>query len=73
MGRPNKFDGRTVTSSFRIPKDLFEDAKEYKSLRMILDDYIGKFYEDYKTRKKIKERVPRDIHRKFRSFSEFSS
>ena len=72
MGRPYKFDGKTVTSSFRIPKDLFEDCEEYKDLRVILNDYIEKFYESYKERRKFKQRVKRDIHRGFRSFSEFA-
>jgi len=73
MGRQYKFDGRTSTSSFRIPEDLFEDAEEYKNLRVILDDYISKFYESYKERKKFKQKVKRDIHRRFRSFSEFTN
>jgi len=72
MGRPYKFDGRTVTSSFRIPEDLFEDPVEYKNLRVILDDYISKFYEEYKERKQFKKKAARDIHRRFRSFSEFT-
>jgi hypothetical protein len=71
MGRPYKFDGKTVTSSFRIPKDLFEDNEEYKNLRVILDDYIEKFYEDFKEKKRFKAKVKRNIHRGFKSFSEF--
>ena len=72
MGRSYKFDGRTVTSSIRIPEDLFGDPVEYKNLRVILDDYISKFYQEYKERKRFKEKVKRNIHRGFKSFSEFS-
>ncbi|MHA2182416.1 MAG: hypothetical protein ACXAAH_13435, partial [Promethearchaeota archaeon] len=72
-GRPNKFDGKTVTSSFRIPKVLFEDGEEYKDLRVLINDFIEKFYESYKERKRFKEKVKRNIHRGFRSFSEFTS
>ena len=72
MGRPYKFDGKTITSSFRIPKVLFEEDEEYKDLRVILNDFIEKFYESYKERKRFKQKVKRDIHRGFRSFSEFT-
>ncbi len=73
MGRHYKFDGKTVTISFRLPKDLFEVKKEYKDLRIILTESIEQFYEEFKERKRFKERVSRTIHRGFRLFSEFTN
>ena len=72
MGRPYKFDGRTVTSSFRIPEDLFRDIEEYAQLRRVLNDHIDEFYREYKERKQFKEKIKKNIHRGFKSFSEFS-
>ena len=73
MGRPYKFAEKTVTSSFRIPVDLFEDIEEYSNLRIILTDHIEKFYKEFKERKRFKKKVKKDIHRGFRSFSEFTN
>jgi len=72
MGRRYKFESKTVTISFRIPEDLFEAKGEYTDLRVILTDYIEKFYEEFKERKQFRERMRPDIHRWFRSFSEFT-
>lgn len=72
MGRKYKFDGRTITSSFRIPEELFHDGEEYAQLRKVLSDHIVEFYEGFKERKRFKDKIKKTIHRGFKSFSSFS-